>query len=272
MGIKYSSRREERGESFYNPMLKPVVEELMEKGTAEVSEGAVCVFLEGHSVPLMVQKSDGGFGYASTDMACIKQRLTQEKADWLVYVTDSGSRSGDSVRLVELLDEARDRCAASIRERWAEAGNEISEEELHTTSCIMGYGAVKYADLKNYRMTNYKFSFDAMLDLKGNTSAGQDVEGLAASTSLALAHPRELELALHLCKLPEAIEIMLEEMAPNRLTDYLYELSEKFNQFYTECKVLGSENEAERLILVEATARIMRQVLELLGITPLYRI
>ncbi len=142
---------QERGESYYNPMLKGIVDELKEGGHAEVSEGAMCVFVEGKEIPLIVQKSDGGFGYASTDMAAMKQRLTEEKADWIIYVTDVGqsvhfemvfaaarkagwlpvddkakprvshvafglvlgedgkkfkTRSGDVVRLVELLDEA----------------------------------------------------------------------------------------------------------------------------------------------------------------------
>lgn len=321
----------ERGESYYNPLLQGIVEELMEKGVAEISEEAVCVFVEGSSVPLIVQKKDGGFGYASTDMAAIKHRLQVEKADWIIYVTDLGqathfdlvfaaakkagwlpetggplishvgfglvlgedgkkfkTRSGDVVRLVELLDEAKARCAKTIKERRAEMGEDVSDEELETSSCAMGYGAVKYADLKNSRLTNYKFSYDQMLDLKGNTAvyllyahariagivrkAGKDIDQVARESSLTLQHPKEEELALHLCKFTEALEDMLEELAPNRITEYLYELSERFNGFYTECKVIGSEQEASRLLLVEATARVMRQCFALLGITPLYRI
>jgi arginyl-tRNA synthetase len=95
---------------------------------------------------------------------------------------------------------------------------------------------------------------------------------LAKSSSIKVEHPKEQELALHLCKFPEAVEDMLEELAPNRLTDYLYELSEKFNGFYMDCKVVGNEHEDSRLLLCEATAVVMRQVFQLLGITPLYRI
>ncbi|EFJ40444.1 hypothetical protein VOLCADRAFT_108162 [Volvox carteri f. nagariensis] len=382
---------QERGESFYNPMLKDVVEELKAAGVATIDNGAACVFVEGQSVPLIVQKSDGGFGYASTDMAAIKHRLNEEKADWIIYVTDVGqsqhfelvfaaakkagwlvdgsgpkvshvgfglvlgedgkrfrTRSGDLVRLVELLDEAKSRCAATIRERRAEAGEEVNEAEVEDAACAMGYGAVKYADLKNHRTTNYKFSFDEMLNLKGNTAvyllyahariagivrkADKDVYALAADTPISLDHPKhlypspslfwpshatvtatyfsprlqELELALHLCKLPEALEDAIEELAPNRrvdvafrnlvptgftlnaldlplrathyrsiklrVTDYLYDLSEKFNSFYVDCKVLGSEQEASRLLLCEATAVVMRKCFELLGIRPLYRI
>ncbi|KAF8073007.1 Arginine--tRNA ligase [Scenedesmus sp. PABB004] len=328
----------ERGESFYNPMLKDVVDELQSLGVAEQSEGATCVFVEGQEVPLIVQKSDGGYGYASTDMAAIKQRVQDEKADWVIYVTDAGqathfdmifaaarragwlppkgsleaprvshvgfglvlgedgkkfkTRSGDVVRLVELLDEAKARCKESVRSRRLEAGEAVDEAELEATANAMGYGAVKYADLKNSRTTNYKFSYDAMLELKGNTAvyllyahariagivrkaaaAGADVDALlAGGAGVELGHARERELALAIAKFPEAIEDMLEELMPNRLTDYLYFLSEAFTAFYTDCKVLGSDQEASRLLLVEATARTMRQCFKLLGITPLYRI
>jgi arginyl-tRNA synthetase len=127
-----------------------------------------------------------------------------------------------------------------------------------------------------------------MLSLKGNTAvyllyahariagivrkANRDLTELAKTASIKVEHPKEQELALHLCKLPEAVEDMLEELAPNRLTDYLYDLSEKFNSFYSECKVIGSEQEDSRLLLCEATAVVIRQVLYLLGIKPLYRI
>jgi arginyl-tRNA synthetase len=199
----------ERGESYYNPMLKDVVDDLMSRGVGEISEGAACVFVEGQKVPLIVRKTDGGYGYASTDMAAIKQRIEKEKADWIIYVTDVGqaqhfdmvfaaakkagymptdrhiridhvgfglvlgedgkkfrSRSGDVVRLVELLDEAKERCISTIKERRPD----ISDDELEAASSAMGYGAVKYADLKGHRSTNYRFSFDEMLSLQVSSS------------------------------------------------------------------------------------------------------
>lgn len=199
----------ERGESYYNPMLKDVVDDLMSRGVGEISEGAACVFVEGQKVPLIVRKTDGGYGYASTDMAAIKQRIEKEKADWIIYVTDVGqsqhfdmvfaaakkagymptdrniridhvgfglvlgedgkkfrSRSGDVVRLVELLDEAKERCISTIKERRPD----ISDDELEAASSAMGYGAVKYADLKGHRTTNYRFSFDEMLSLQVSAS------------------------------------------------------------------------------------------------------
>lgn len=189
------------------------------------------------------------------------------------------------VRLVELLDEAKERSIATIKERRPD----ISPEELEQSSSAMGYGAVKYADLKSHRMTNYRFSFDDMLSLQGNTAvyllyahariasivrkSGRDPHSLAKDgANIELQHPSEVALALHIARFPEALSAMLDELAPNRLTEYLYDLSVFFNQFYTECQVVGSEQEASRLMLAEGAAVTMRQCLQLLGITPLYRI
>jgi arginyl-tRNA synthetase len=319
----------ERGESFYNPMLKDTVDDLMARGVAEISEGATCVFVEGQQIPLIVQKTDGGFGYASTDMAAIKHRINEEKADWIIYVTDLGqsqhfdmvfaaakkagyfptdrtvkidhvgfglvlgddgkkfrSRSGDVVRLVELLDEAKQRCSDTIKERRPD----ISDEELEASSSAMGYGAVKYADLKSHRKTDYRFSYDDMLSLQGNTAvyllyaharigaiirkSGTDVPALAASGSkIILSNDKETALALHIARFPEALEEALNDLVPNRLCEYLYELSGVFNQFYTECQVIGSgEYEESRLLLCEACAVVMRKCFELLGITILHKL
>lgn len=257
----------ERGESFYNPFLKPLLEELREKGVCVEDQGAQVVFVEGQENPLIMQKSDGGFGYASTDMAALKHRVTTEKADWIVYVTDVGqqvhfqqvfgaarkarilvpqaeggprvdhvgfglvlgedgkrlrTRSGDTVRLVELLDEAYERCKATIKERRPD----IEAEELDEAARAMGYGAVKYADLKNNRQTDYRFSFDAMLDLKGNTAvyllyahariasimrkSGKDMAELAKTATIDIAEAKEKDLALHMARFPEVLQEALD--------------------------------------------------------------
>ncbi|CAL8469338.1 g8879 [Coccomyxa elongata] len=325
-----------RGESFYNPRLTPLVEELIERGIAEESEGAMVIHVEGQKTPLMIRKSDGGYGYGTTDMAALYQRIHEEKGEWLIYVTDEGQAghfklvfgagkragiipannppridhvgfglvlgqdgkrirtrdSGAAVRLVELLDEAKERCAASVRERQEttieRGGEEISAEELDNISSVMGYGAVKYADLKNNRSTNYKFNFDEMLDLKGNTAvymlyahariAGiirkgkKDVNEVAQKAQMSLDHPSERALALHIVRFTEMLEDTLVDLAPNRITEYVYEMSNYFNTFYQACKVLGEAEEDSRLLLCEATAMIMRQCFQLLGIKPLYRI
>eukprot|EP00899_Mesostigma_viride_P012555 jgi/Mesvir1/212/Mv13556-RA.1 len=208
LGIKI----QEKGESFYNPFIPDTLKELQSRGLTQVSEGALCVFLEGESVPLIVQKSDGGFNYASTDLTALRYRIAQERANRVIYVTDVGqkqhfsmvfeaaklagwlqsdgaprldhvgfglvlgddgkrfrTRSTEVVRLVDLLDEAKQRCLTQLKERGnLEEG--ITEEELEAAAAAMGYGAVKYADLRGNRLSNYTFNYDRMLDLKGNTA------------------------------------------------------------------------------------------------------
>eukprot|EP00658_Telonema_sp_P-2_P056989 TRINITY_DN4544_c0_g1_i2.p1 TRINITY_DN4544_c0_g1~~TRINITY_DN4544_c0_g1_i2.p1 ORF type:complete len:1395 (-),score=397.84 TRINITY_DN4544_c0_g1_i2:129-4313(-) len=212
---------DEIGESFYNPMLPKTVEDLLGLGVAEeeTTDRGTCVLckLDGYKQPLIVRKSDGGYGYDSTDMAAIRYRANETKADWIIYVTDSGqgshfelifqaakkaqwvdsnkvrldhigfgvvlspeggkfkSRSGDTVRLVDLLDEAKARAKAVISEKNAPAeGSEVapllSPADVEAACPIMGYGAVKYADLRNKFDNDYTFDFDRMLDFTGNTA------------------------------------------------------------------------------------------------------
>lgn len=326
----------EKGESFYNPMIPKVIDELESKGIAEESDGALCVFVEGHNNPLIVRKSDGGYGYASTDMAAIYHRIHDLKSDWLVYVVDSGqashfdmvfkaakragwvtdgirtdhvgfgvvlgedgkrfkTRSGDTVKLVDLLDEARDRTYQTIKERVDSAENDensttvkLSEEEIRHASEVIGYAAVKYADLKSNRLSNYLFSYDRMLDLKGNTAvyllyahariasisrkAGVDIDTIKESTDVELDHNSEQRLALQLLRFPEIISATVDELLPNRICDYLYELSSIFNDFFRDCRVIGNEQQNSRLLLCEATALTMRQCFTLLGMKYLMRI
>jgi len=323
----------ERGESFYNPMLEGVVKDLVDRGIAEDSDGAKVIHNKGISFPLMIQKSDGGYGYGTTDMAAITHRVQTEKADWIIYITDAGqadhfklvfasarragilpasedeaprvshvgfglvlgddgkrfrTRSSEVVRLVDLLDEAKNRVRKTISDRRAASGETISEEELEAAACAMGYGSVKYADLKNQRMTNYKFDFDDMLNLQGNTAvyllyahariagiirkAGVDVAEVAKRGDIRVVDPKERLVALHLAQFPEAVATAIDELAPHRLTEYLYYLTDKFNSFYTDCKVVGTPEQDSRLLLCEATAVTMRQCFALLGLKPLYRI
>jgi len=334
----------ERGESYYNGMVAARLAELAEKGVSSVSDGATVFFAPGAAEgapPLIVRKSDGGYGYGSSDLAALWHRLTVERADWLLYVTDVGqashfaavfaagraagwlpgdpaappradhvsfglvlgedgkrfrTRSSETVRLAELLDEAESRCAAALRSRAPGGGGEAwSEAELAAAARAMGVGAVKYADLSSNRTSNYAFSFDRMLDLKGNTAvyllyaharicsivrkaglqpgSGEAAAALRAQAArVEAAAPEEAALLLALCRFPEAVEAVLAELMPNRLTDYLYDLSAKFNEFYAACTVLGSEQQASRLQLCEATALVMRQCFRMLGITPLMRL
>ncbi|KAL9224552.1 hypothetical protein vseg_000576 [Gypsophila vaccaria] len=322
---------EEKGESFYNPFIPSVLEVLNNKGLIVESEGARVIHIAGKKIPLIVVKRDGGFNYASTDLTALWYRLNEEKAEWIIYVTDVGqrehfemffdaakqagwlpgddnafpkvshvgfglvlgedgkrfrTRSSEVVRLVDLLDEAKSRSKQALVERGKAA--EWTEEELEQTVEAVGYGAVKYADLKNNRLTNYTFNFDQMLSDKGNTAvyllyaharicsiikkSGKDIEELKKVGELVLAHSDERALGLHLLQFSEIVEDACSTLLPNVLCEYLYNLSEYFTKFYSNCQVNGSPEETSRLLLCEATAVVMRKCFELLGITPVYKI
>lgn len=326
---------EEKGESFYNRYIPDVLEELTNKGLIVESDGARVIFIKGQQIPLIVVKKDGGFNYASTDLAALWYRLNEENAEWIIYVTDSGqqqhfsmvfsaaqlagwlpnasdlypktnhvgfglvlgsdgkrfrTRSSEVVRLSELLDEAKDRSRTELRKRLEDNGKlaDWTEEELEETAEAVGYGAVKYADLKNNRLTNYTFSFEQMLNDKGNTAvyllyaharicsiirkSGRDIEELIESGTITLGHADERTLGLHLIHFAEMVEEACINLLPNVICEYLYNLSEIFTRFYTNCKVVGSEEETSRLLLCEATAVVMRKCFHLLGITPVYKI
>ncbi|AQK84260.1 arginyl-tRNA synthetase isoform X1 [Zea mays] len=327
---------EEKGESFYNPYIPQVLEELSSKGLIKESEGARVIFIQGHQIPLIVVKSDGGFNYASTDLAALWYRLNVEQAEWIIYVTDVGqqqhfdmffsaakmagwlpgpnekkfpktshvgfglvlgsdgkrfrTRSTEVVRLVELLDEAKSRSKSELLQRLTENGKIVdwTDEELEQTSEAVGYGAVKYADLKNNRLTNYTFSFEQMLSDKGNTAvylqyaharicsiirkSNKDVEDLKMTGAISLDHPDERVLGLYLIRFAEVVEEACTNLLPNVVCEYLYNLSEMFTKFYTNCQVVGSPEETSRLLLCQATAVVMRQCFNLLGITPVYKL
>ncbi|BDA75071.1 arginyl-tRNA-synthetase [Calothrix sp. PCC 7716] len=326
----------ERGESFYNPYLKAVVEDLEKAGLLEESDGAKVVFLEGFTnkegkpLPLIVQKTDGGYNYATTDLAALRQRIQNEGAKRLVYVTDAGqanhfagvfqvarragwipddveivhvpfglvlgedgkkfkTRSGDTVRLRDLLDEAVTRSRNDLETRLKESGNNETEEFIANTSKVVGISAVKYADLSQNRTTDYKFSFDRMLSLKGNTapymlyayarvkSIGRegniDFSKFGADAKILLREETEFTLAKHILQLGEVINTVEQELLPNRLCEYLYDLSDKYNKFYENCPVLKSEEpvRTSRLALCDLTARTLKLGLSLLGIPVLER-
>ena len=323
---------EECGESFYNDKIPPVIDEFDKKGLISVEEGgAKCVFVPKYKVPLMLQKSDGGYGYDSTDMAAIKYRIEKMNAKQVVYITDFTqgdhfqmvfaaakkigwvtddshrldhigfgtvqgedgkrfkTRSGDTVRLVDLLDEAVSRMEASLKER-----SNISEDEIHTTACAMGYGAVKYFDLRRNPTSNYIFSYDRMLDTKGNTAIyllyaharlesivtkgkvdhNVDVDLLLkeGKAKISLDHKSERNLGLHIQIFADSIEETLGDLYPYHICDYVYALSNAASEFVTQCKVLGSPEMESRLMLCRATAIVMRQCFDLLGIRHVMRI
>jgi arginyl-tRNA synthetase len=332
---------EERGESFYNSLLPSVAQDLENVGLLVLNQGAKCVFLdgftnrEGEPLPLIVQKSDGGYNYATTDLAALRYRIEKDRAKRIIYVTDSGqanhfeqffqvarkagwipedveiihvpfglvlgedgkkfkTRSGDTVRLRDLLDEAVIRFHALLEAKiQEEEGRSETEEFKAEVSQVVGISAVKYADLSQNRTSNYIFSYDKMLSDKGNTAPymlyvyarihgisrkGEiNFEDFADNGRVILEHELELTLAKHILQLSEIISDVEQDLLPNRLCEYLFQLSQKFNQFYDKehgLPVLKAEEpqRTSRLMLCDLTARTLKLGLNLLGIQVLERI
>jgi arginyl-tRNA synthetase len=323
---------DERGESFYAGKLADVVKEL--KKIAVKSDGAMCVFPEGFKgkdgepLPFIIQKSDGAFLYATTDLAAIRFRLKELDANRVIYVTDARqtlhfkmlfavvkmagwadesiklehitfgtmlgadgrplkTRTGETVKLAELLDEAVERARAVVEEK----NPDLPEEQKQEIARTVGIGAVKYADYSNNRDSDYVFSFDKMLAMDGNTAPymqyayarirsierkrkaeqnGLNIQNeLTGICEISLTDPAEQALAKQLVQYSQAILNAAADCRPNYLTGYLYELSQAFSRFYNACPVLQSEGQtrATRLLLCDVTARTIRHgMTELLGI------
>ncbi|MCB1224788.1 MAG: arginine--tRNA ligase [Verrucomicrobiales bacterium] len=312
------------GESSYNDALAPLVENLLASHIAEISEGAVCIFFRDDPTladkPCLIRKSDGGFLYATTDLATIDHRINVWHATDIWYVVGSpqelhfkqifaashkrgqtasfqhvafGSilgpdgkmfrtRSGESVGLIEVLDEAIERAAAVVAEREG-----LSDEEKATIGETIGIGAVKYAELSQNRLTDYKFSWDKMLSLQGNTAPYlinayvrtraifRKLEGtpegageIEAPAQLVFTEPAERALAMKLAQYAEAVHDVLDDFRPNLLANYLYELATTYHAFYEACPVLSSQGDirATRLILCDLTSQVLKSGLGLLGI------
>ncbi|MFE9885449.1 arginine--tRNA ligase [Streptomyces scopuliridis] len=314
------------GESGYNDMLEETCRILEDSGVAVRSEGALCVFFDdvkgpdGNKVPLIVKKSNGGYGYAATDLSAIRDRVRNLSATTLLYVVDARqslhfkmvfetarragwlneevhavqlafgtvlgkdgkpfkTREGETVRLVDLLDEAVERATAVVREK----AKDLSEDEIAERGKQVGIGAVKYADLSTSAARDYKFDLDQMVSLHGDTSvyiqyAYARIQSIlrkagdakpAAHPELRLA-PAERALGLHVDQFGEVLAEVASGYEPHKLAAYLYQLASHFTTFYDQCHVLSDENPAElvenRLFLCDITARTLHQGLALLGI------
>ncbi|MCX5013283.1 arginine--tRNA ligase [Streptomyces sp. NBC_00555] len=320
------------GESGYNDMLVETCKLLEESGVAVRSNGALCVFFDdvkgpdGNPTPLIVQKSDGGFGYAATDLSAIRNRVAELGATTLIYVVDARqslhfkmvfetarragwlsdevkavqlafgtvlgkdgkpfkTREGETVRLVDLLDEAVERATTVVRSKDEERGL-LTEQEIVENGLQVGIGAVKYADLSTSAARDYKFDLDQMVSLTGDTSvylqyAYARIRSIlrnagdrspVAHPELALA-PAERALGLHLDGFGALIEEAATDHAPHKVAAYLYQLASLFTTFYTECPVVKPQPELvvgeNRLFLCELTARTLNKGMSLLGIrTP----
>ena len=307
------------GESFYNDRLSGVVERLLKSGIAEISEGAVVVFFrdipELADKPCIIRKSDGGFNYATSDIATVDYRITELMRDTVWYVVGAPqtlhfkqifeiarreghqadfrhipfgnvlgedrklmkTRSGENVPLRQLLEEACARARKIIEEK----NPNLADAEKIDIARTIGIGAVKYADLSQYRMTDYVFSWDKMLALQGNTApylqnayvrvrsifrkAG---EAAAKIEKFVLHEAAEITLAKRLCQFAEIVPQVLNDFRPNILANYLFELANNFHAFYEGCPVLRSDEpvRSSRLALCDLTGRVLQRGLDLLGI------
>ncbi|MFQ5490334.1 MAG: arginine--tRNA ligase [Phycisphaerae bacterium] len=326
------------GESFYNDDLPKVVAELETRDLIVQSEGAACLFpgdqfttRDGDPLPMIVRKSDGGYNYATTDLAAIRHRRTRLGATRLIYVVGApqkqhfqmlfaaarkagwldenvtaihlafGSmmggdgrpfrtRVGGTVKLKSLLDEAVSRARAVIERNQADQAKrrDLSPAQIEHIAETVGVAAVRYFDLCHNLTSDYRFNWDHMLAMDGNTApymlyayarirsigreAGVDFADLPADAPIILEHPSEIQLAKALLRFPEQLETVVADLRPNLLTDYLFELSKAFNLFYDRkhgVRVKDAQPDqvrTSRLRLCDLTARTLKLGLRLLGI------
>ncbi len=325
------------GESAYNDALAPLVEDMMAKGLARESDGAICVFSDGfhkpeqdpflvykdkswQPVPAIIRKADGGFLYATTDLATLDYRTTHFNADAIWYVVGApqdkhfrqifdiermrgvtgdfrhvafGSilgkdrrpfktRSGDTVSLQDVIDEAVSRATKVVEEK----SPEMPEAEKAAVARAVGIGAIKYAELSQNRMSDYIFDWDKMLALSGDTApylqnsyvrvrsifrkldGGFDGFDAACADNMKLEADAEIHLARLLVRYAEVVPSTLDDCRPNLLAAYLFDLARAFHSFYEACPVLKSEGETRnsRLTLCQLTARVLEQGMGLFGI------
>ncbi len=333
LGVRISSA-DAAGESTYNAVLESVAQEMEDAGVAVLSEGALVVLSEeitgreGEPVALIIRKSDGGYGYGTTDMATIRHRIKDLEADRILYVvgapqathfrqvfeaarrmgwlTDDveathvpfGSilgpdgksfktRSGDTVRLAELLDQAVDAAASVVRDGAEARGEVVEAAELTRIAEEAGIGAIKYADLSGNRIKDYTFDPERMVAFNGNTGVylqyahtrmvsilrraterGLDVPAVVPDAVEQPLEPAERMLVLELDRFGEVLTDVVSTYEPHKLATYLYETSRAFTEFYEACPVLGSEGQIRqrRLALVDLTRRTVAQALTLLGL------
>lgn len=321
------------GESSYAEELSVVVDDLVARGIAEESDGALVVRLDGEAddsiaEPCLIRKSDGGYLYATTDIAAIRRRVQEIGADRVIYTVDARqglhfkqvfaaarkagyatrpgaeepsvlehaafgtvlgedgrpfkTRSGENIRLSDLLDEAIERAGRTVDSK----NPGLPEAERATIAEAVGIAAIKYADLSSERIKDYVFSFDRMLAFEGNTGPyllyalvrirsifrRAEERGVAldhADAPIIIAEPAEKSLALALLRYPSAVRGVASALEPMRLCSYLYGLAGAYSSFFDACPVLAAENDEtrrSRLRLCELTARVLEDGLGVLGL------
>lgn len=325
----------ERGESFYQSRMEAIVKELEEKGFLEEDEGRKIMWGDKEvTVPMTIVKSDGGFTYDTSDMAAIKNRLHEEKASWLIYVTDMGqaghfdilfscakkagiydpkihridhvgfgvvlgedgkkfkTRSGDTVRLSDLLDEGLRRALDKLKEK--ERDKVLTAEELKQAQESVAYGCIKYADLSHNRIHEYVFSFDKMLEDKGNTAvyllyaytrirsiarnanySDEKIKEIAKTAQISIDHPKEWKLAKVLLRFPDVLNKITNDLCLHQLCEFCYEVATSFTEFYDSCYCVEKNSAGDivkvndgRILLAEATAMVMKKCFDILGVKP----
>ena len=315
------------GESFYNDMMPSVLEELKKKNIAREDQGALVVFFEDDKLPpAIVQKKDGSFLYTTSDLATMKFRKNELKVDEAVYLTDDrqqnhfkqvfeigkmlgepydykkthivfgimrfgdqifSSRSGNTIRLVDLLDEAKKQVKKVIDEK----NPNIPEKEKEKIAETMGSGAIKYFDLSQNRTSDITFTWEKVLNFEGNTGPylqytyvrimsifrKLEEENInVENTDIVLDEMAgiERELASELLKFPQAVVKSYENFRPNIIADYLFDTAKLFNSFYNSSSILKEEDKQvmdARILLAKKTAFVLKEGLELLGIKTVNR-
>ncbi|XP_030763160.1 arginine--tRNA ligase, cytoplasmic [Sitophilus oryzae] len=323
----------ERGESFYQTRMEQIVKELKTAGFLENDDGREIMW-GGGTVPLTIVKSDGGYTYDTSDMAALKQRIEEEKVDWVIYVTDAGqathfqtifacsekvgilkkdkhrvdhvgfgvvlgedkkkfkTRSGETVRLLDLLDEGLNRSLSKLKEKERE--KVLTEEELKTAQESIAYGCIKYADLSHNRNHEYVFSFDKMLEDRGNTAVYllyaytriksiarnanftlEKIKQVSQTHAISLDHEKEWKLGKALARFPDVLLKIADDLFMHHLCEFVYEIATTFTEFYDQCYCIERNSSGEivkinvsRILLAEATAMILERCFYILGLKP----
>ncbi|MBR7059043.1 MAG: arginine--tRNA ligase [Neisseriaceae bacterium] len=314
------------GESMYNDALQPCVDELLQMGIARDDNGTKLIDLpnmpekDGKTPVFIIQKQDGGFLYATTDLACLRHAVNQLQGTRLLYVVDARqslhfnalfdvcrrtnwlpenvvaehipfgtmmgedgkpfkTRAGDTVKLLDLLDEAEQRARDLVKSK----NPDLSDGEIQHIARVVGIGAVKYADLSKNRLSDYIFSWDNMLSFEGNTapylqyaytrvaSLLRRSSSVAINTKCTISDDIEHQLAIALIQFEDVLKTVANSSNPHYLANYLYQIATLFSRFYENCPILQADEVVKnsRLQLSDLTGRTLKQGLELLGIEVL---
>jgi len=326
------TRKDIMGESAYNHDLSNVIDELMAKEIAVEDQGAKVVFIDemankdGEPSVFIVQKSGGGFLYATTDLSACRYRSQTLKADRIIIFTDARqslhfkqvevvarkaallpesvgyqhcpfgmmmgddgkpfkTRTGGTIKLAELLDEAVSRARAVIHEK----NPDYNDEKLNEIARKVGIGAVKFADLSKNRTSDYIFNWKTMLSFEGATApylqyaysriqsifSKAGVEQALNTQTINIIEPQERALALKILQLEDVIDAVISECTPNLLCNYLYELASQYMSFYEACPILkegiDEEIKQSRLALCQLISLTLNKGLDVLGIEVMER-